>query len=355
MRPLRRAAKPALAVAIAVLVAAALLALWKLPPWLVDQAGPKLGGDELTKAVTEERRNVLAALAAIGAAFTLWYTHQRQELDRDANRTDRYTKAVEQLGDDRPSVQLGGVYALERVAKDSRRDRAVSIEVLSAFVRDETSDRADDAEPSEPVRAALEVLARRPRGYPRPNLHDAKLAGVFLPNANLIEADFARADLAGSTLLEARLGGANLHSADMRNAKLDGADLSGAVLFEANLSGGHLFHADLSGARLVRADLRGADFSEADLTRATLTNARLNDARLAYAKLAYADLSGADLSGAILAYADLSRADLSGDANLSGANLSDAKLGGAIIGIVRWDDSTTWPDGFSPPPKVRLL
>jgi hypothetical protein len=171
-----------------VIVASALAALWFLPPLLVDQAGPPLEGAELTKALTDERRTVLAGLAAIGAALTLWYTHQRQELDRDANRTDRYTRAVEQLGDDtKPSVQLGGVYALERVAKDSPRDRAVSIEVLSAFVRQQSKaksgavgpDAADDvgtpsqvptsdlpgkAQLSEPVFAAASVLARRPPG-----------------------------------------------------------------------------------------------------------------------------------------------------------------------------------------------
>jgi hypothetical protein len=136
-------ATTALSVALAgAAIVAMVLALWLLPPWLVDQAGPELEGAELTRAVTEERRIVLAGLVAIGAALTLWYTHQRQELDRDANRTDRYTKAVEQLGDDtKPSVQLGGVYALERVAKDSERDRAVSIEVLSAFVRQQSKSR----------------------------------------------------------------------------------------------------------------------------------------------------------------------------------------------------------------------
>jgi hypothetical protein len=32
--------------------------------------------------------------------------------------TDRYTKAIEQLGSDRLDVRIGGIYALERVARD---------------------------------------------------------------------------------------------------------------------------------------------------------------------------------------------------------------------------------------------
>jgi Pentapeptide repeats (8 copies) len=315
-----RGASTALSVVLAAVgIVAAVLALLLLPPWLVDQAGASLEGADLTRAVTEERRTVLAVLAAIGAAVTLWYTHQRQELDRDANRTDRYTKAVEQLGDDsKPSVQLGGVYALERVAKDSRRDRAVSIEVLSAFVRQQSKPRAVGTEavataegadwedptsflasgahrPSEPVLAALSVLARRPSGdhtYPAPNLMGATLNGANLNQANLTEASLIGAHLAGANLADADLTGANLH----------------------------------------RADLTFADLADADLTGAILTDVIFTDANLRDAKLAGAYLAGANLA----------------NANLTGANLADVDLTG-----VRYDELTTWPEGFTPRTRRR--
>src|SRR5690242_14317487 len=87
-----------------------------VPGWLADQSSDSLSATDRAHVIVEERRTLLGVLAAVGAAATLWYTHQRQQLDRDANRTDRYTKAVEQLGDDsKPAVQLGGVYALQRV------------------------------------------------------------------------------------------------------------------------------------------------------------------------------------------------------------------------------------------------
>jgi hypothetical protein len=49
--------------------------------------------------------------------------------------TDRYSKAIEHLGDSKVDVRLGGIYALERVAADSPTDRSAIIEVLCAFVR----------------------------------------------------------------------------------------------------------------------------------------------------------------------------------------------------------------------------
>jgi Pentapeptide repeats (8 copies) len=286
--------------------AVCLLLLW-LPPWLVDQAHGQLSDTDRIKAVTEERRTVLAGLAAIGAAVTLWYTHQRQALDRDANRTDRYTKAVEQLGDDsKPSVQLGGVYALERVAHDSPRDHAVGVEVLSAFVRQQSKmrpagsdvigrwegDHSPDAPnprvdpagpPSEPVLAALSVLARRPRGdETSPNLRGAYLTGADLPGANLH--------------------GANLADADLSRANLTRADLTEANLSGATLTGANLSAADLSRANLCRADLTDADLAYSNLTRTLLVDANLTDA----------DLRGAMLTGATLMAATLTRADVTG-------------------------------------------
>jgi uncharacterized protein YjbI with pentapeptide repeats len=392
-----RVATTALSVALAgAAIVAVVLALWLLPPWLVDQAGPELEGAELTRAVTEERRNVLAGLVAIGAALTLWYTHQRQELDRDANRTDRYTKAVEQLGDDtKPSVQLGGIYALERVAKDSRRDREVSFKVLSAFVRQQSkahaegadaavddqgadseypaSDLAGKAPNSEPVLAALAVLGRRPLGdrtYPPPDLSGAHLSDVPLSRANLTGAsmtgaDLTHADLSEADMADAKLGDANLASAsltyadltrawlidvDLVEADLGEADLTGARLARANLARAKLDAAKLTGSLLYRTNLTGADLTGADLTDASLiqsdlTNADLTNAKLTRAKLTDANLTGAKLTDANLTGADLARADLTG-ANLTGANLTGADLAG-----VHHDDATTWPDGFPPPPS----
>jgi hypothetical protein len=59
------------------------------------------------------------------------------ELTEQGQVTDRYTKAVEQLGSyNKLDVRIGGIYALERVAHDSPRDHPTVMEVLAAFVRE---------------------------------------------------------------------------------------------------------------------------------------------------------------------------------------------------------------------------
>jgi hypothetical protein len=59
-------------------------------------------------------------------------------------------------------------------------------------------------------------------------------------------------------------------------------------------------------------------------------------------------LRGTDLSGADLRGADLTRADLDG-AILLGADLTSAELGNASLRGVIADNTTTCPDGFTPP------
>jgi hypothetical protein len=55
--------------------------------------------------------------------------------------TDRYTKAVEQLGSDKLEVRIGGIYALERIACDSARDHPTVMDVLTAFIREHSHEQ----------------------------------------------------------------------------------------------------------------------------------------------------------------------------------------------------------------------
>ena len=102
--------------------------------------------------------------------------------EREAQITERFTRAIDQFGRKTLDVRLGGLYSLERIAHDSEadgdrskadRDRLAIVEVLAAFVRrraaelaaaDQSPDGVDD-HPSLQVRApdlqaVLTVLGR---------------------------------------------------------------------------------------------------------------------------------------------------------------------------------------------------
>lgn len=80
-------------------------------------------GAALQTARDAARGRLLALGAGLFAAGALIYTgrnfalsRRTFELTEQGQVTDRYTKAIEQLGSDKLDVRIGGIYALERVA-----------------------------------------------------------------------------------------------------------------------------------------------------------------------------------------------------------------------------------------------
>jgi hypothetical protein len=124
---------------IAVVVLAAAVSWWLLVPaadWLARHDVGSAKGALLQTARDAARGRLLTLGAGLFAAGVLVYTARNFRLSREAQVTDRYTKAITQLGDDKPDVRIGGIYALERVARDSRRDHPAVMEVLAAFIRE---------------------------------------------------------------------------------------------------------------------------------------------------------------------------------------------------------------------------
>ena len=70
----------------------------------------------ITLGVYATWRRVAAAERAVEVAQRHVLIAQEQQI------TERFTRATEQLGDDKEPIILGGVYALERIARDSHRD-----------------------------------------------------------------------------------------------------------------------------------------------------------------------------------------------------------------------------------------
>jgi hypothetical protein len=79
-----------------------------------------------------------------------------------AKITDRFANAIGQLGDDVPEVRLGGIYALERIARDSRRDHGAVVEVLTAYVRTRAPSRRREPQGKERCeRSSVQASSRR--------------------------------------------------------------------------------------------------------------------------------------------------------------------------------------------------
>jgi len=240
-----------------------------------------LGGDTVDHISSEKdkaaainaiRGLLLQALAGVAAAIALSFTARTYYLSREGHVTDRYTKAIDQLGAVGEDQRVGGVFALERIMRDSPKDHAAVVDVLSAFIRVRAAKGKDrENGPSPDIRAALTVLARRPQA------------------PNRLELDAIR------------LGEVNLSRSVLRRGRLDCVRLRGAILDEAHWEETSLRGAKLRGASLVKIDLERADLRFASMPESKLQGAKLQDTNLMGAKLNNADLAGATLSGSHLA------------------------------------------------------
>jgi hypothetical protein len=125
--------------------------------------------------------------------------------------TDRYTKAIEQLGSDKLDVRIGGIYALERVARDSAKDHPTVIEVLKAFIREHSHERWPPRSAGRISGAWAIDTARRSsrhhrgrapgckRDIQRIDLPCADLTGAHLTGRSCPARACAGADLTGAT------------------------------------------------------------------------------------------------------------------------------------------------------------
>jgi uncharacterized protein YjbI with pentapeptide repeats len=338
-------------IAVVVLVLAIVWVLFvPLSDWLAHHDVGSVAGPLHETAVDNARGRLLTLGAGLFAAGALVFTarnftlsRRTLELTEQGQVTDRYTKAIEQLGSDKLDVRIGGIYALERVARDSFTDHPTVMEVLTAFIREHSREPWPPSDPGgqererstrPDIQAAVTVVGRRERQRDLPerriDLTRAVLAGAVLPYANLDRALLAAADLSGAVLIGANLAYAYLDRAVLTGANLTYADPErapyvGTILVRGGLTAAVLSGAVLTAAHLDRAQLSGADLTGADLTGADLTGADLTYANLTGANLGGANLTDANLTGAVLADASLGRANLT-DANLTEANLTGAEL-----------------------------
>jgi Pentapeptide repeats (8 copies) len=329
-------------------VALGLALVWALfvpiADWLAHHdVGPATG--PLHEAALDNARGRLLTLGAgLLAAGALLFTARNFALSREGQVTDRYTKAIEQLGSDKLDVRIGGIYALERIARDSARDHPTVMEVLTAFIREHSREPwslpRPDAHPERSTRpdvqAAITVVGRRDRKRENRlvDISGASLIRAFLPSAYLRDAYLDGANLHGAALPWADLRGALLRGADLSNAHLDSAQLIGAHLSFAQLAGADLRNAVLTDANLIEARLPGAMLDNANLTGADLTRASLDGATL----------RGTDFTRGILHRADLTNADI------GGAVFASTDLTGAM-----WPKDAPVPEGWTLSPGTGRL
>ena len=354
------------------------------------------------RTVAAVATSLVAISTAVVATATFFVSARTLQANTRQQTNDRFVKAIDQLGSDKPDVQLGGIYGLEQLARDSPPDHPAVFDVLTAFVRGHAPIGADkcakfstpgqgvigrlqDFAPSAGIQTVIDALARRDRKNDRrdalldisntclivANLHGLQLPGISVTFADLRISNLEQADLHVADLSESDLRGVDAVSTNFYSARLDfckldhgnfmGSDFGAAKLTGTHWDGATVASANLAGATLLLANLTGAHGENSNLTYSNLANSVLIGAHLKDANLTGAYLGGANLTGADLTDANLTGADLAANpdttgtnierSTATGANLTGADLSGANLTDIYYDASTQWPHGFQPPPS----
>jgi uncharacterized protein YjbI with pentapeptide repeats len=225
------------------------------------------GGTERDRAELDVVRTAGTLVVGIGGFIALLLTARRQmytELtlehqrevaavtERDAAEqriTELYTRAVDQLGNEKAPVRLGGLHALERLAQNNLDQQQTIVDVICAYLRMPYTP-PDDQPPAEdaPAKAhtryenqrqelqvrltAQRILGahlRRGAGHAFWPGIDLDLTQAYLHTLHLTDCDVGAAQFEGAQFAgEAEFGGAHFGG----SARFTGAHFCGASVFD---------------------------------------------------------------------------------------------------------------------------
>ena len=312
------------------------IALWKIPKNQTSKLPRNVAKARKLDLEIQSRKTIIQILVSLILVVGLFFTWQQifhiedqimsnqqfQQRQFKENQNSRemelFTKAVDQLSSDQLSVRLGGIYVLEHIAEDSKKDHDQVMEVLVTYIKSRfpSEKKKNEFINNKNVPADMQAIM-----------------GVFKirkwTNKENKSLDLSKTNLQKVDLTGANLSNINLAGADLRGSILNGANLKRVNLEKANLHGAEIFGANLEEAVLKNANLEDAQAREANLRAATLRNAWLANTNFIEANLIDTDLEDAMLRGA-----DFRRASLYG-ANLNQADLREANLKGSVLSFER--------------------
>lgn len=250
------------------------LIIWYLPKFYVqslpNEAGKTFDRENAKLKLEDDTRKTFAQI--VGGAVLLGglvFTFNTFRLQQEGQFTDRFTKAVTQIGDDKLEVRLGGLYALERIAKDSPKDHWTVIEILSAYVREKAKKKETGVKNTESnSNTNANNKTDEPKEYPK-IATDVQTALTIIGRRKTEQDTKYRVT-----------DGLNLSDTYLRDARLVRAKFSYATLIATDLSKAIIVLSDFSWAILDRANLSETSFNNVDFNKTSLFSTNLSGADL---------------------------------------------------------------------------
>ena len=306
-----------------------------------------------------EARKTIAQIVGGGAAIFALFTAAAQirvsqtqlALTEQGQSTSRMASAVNQLGDPRQTVRLGGIVILERIARDSEPDRQSVFEILSAFVRESAP-----WPPKHFEQKLRDQVAAWKQGSP--TIKEGRLKGWSISPIFPSEQKDANQFPQQTTAIDHELvlkviGRGTLPSyvPDLNNAYLPSSHVGGS-----GFKGANFFMSYLGGAYFRNAALEAARFDHSHLAGAIFENSKLAKANFDFAYMPSTGFwGGCILKNASFAGADLSAGNFS-DSDMEGTNLSKALVNGTdfsrVKGLTQLQIESAWGSSYTKLPAT---
>ena len=290
---------------------------------------------DLLKIIFEEKTSVIIRNYAliIGGFLGLYLAIKRVKITESGQITDRYSKAIEQLGDrENVSVRIGGLYALQRIAKDSEADLPTIQNVIANFIRrppykviEVTEDSHSEDVPKHrdcpDLHVAIEIFqSLRSEKYPLPHLQ----------RSNLSFFDLQKINFSGLNMDQSSFDHSFLAQVSFDNCQLQFANFSYSDLTEVTIKNSNIFRGIFS-----NSITRWNYFKNSNLQATFWTNCQLESAVFQLCNLNLAHLSDSHLKYTDFKNSHISWVDFPG-------NISEAKC--RFEGSWAWDDRI--PEAF---------
>ena len=251
----------------------------------------------------------------------LYLTYNRTQSLRMQTDTGAFTKSVELLASNSAPTRQGGIYVLEKIAKDNPERRSTIMKIMTSYIRGETYRifhkqlrKETNLTEEELVEKLVEKLAKEPM----PSDIEAAIEVIRERQTDNDES---------------------LKNNEKRSKSNFRFDLSNAYIFNANLGGNsdkfsNFLKTNFSNSKMVqcrfdRSDLSGSSFVSSDLRRSSFIDSTLENCEFKETNFAECDLQGCKLQGC----------DLTDAKNLTQKQIDSANI----------DEATKLPEGIRRP------
>lgn len=312
-----------------------ILILQEVPKWQVSEFEIN---DSITVAQVEN--SYRATLAQIIGGFALllglYFTWKSVVTAKESQITELFTRAINQLGaidqfgNPAIEIRLGGIYALEKISIQSKKDHWPVMNILTAYIRKNSP--IDESE-------GFGYLSKYSKVFNFESPENGSIGKDTELKNSYKDSDIFTFPLGNGSkdnldIDSMKWGSLNPLNKKLKKVSVDNLDIQAILTVigrrkYSSVNG----EPDLLDIRDV--DLPGADFPGANLDFTLFTGTNLKNSNLIMASLKGAFLQFTNLEGAFLQFANLKGANLEDaylkDANLEDANLKDANLEGAIL------------------------